>query len=145
MCTHILERPTPICCENCAGPPPHKFGIISAHFWMPLHIFRTNFLGLVGTGGGAFAQFSRAHGLFSKSASVQAINVSALEGSEGHGNVPKVMNFRVVSGCFQCVFQGIFQGVFLYALSGHHPGRNCYKRIPSNTVFCNNLCSYYKI
>ena len=42
------------------------------------HIFRTNFPGPVGNALRiSFAQFSRAHGLFSKSASVQAMNVSS--------------------------------------------------------------------
>ena len=77
LCTHILGSPTPILCANCAGAPPHKFRTISAHFRMPPHIFRTNFLGPVGNAPRiSFAQFSRAHGLFSKSAPVQAMNVS---------------------------------------------------------------------
>ena len=64
-------------CANCAGAPPHKFRTISAHFWMPPHMFCTNFLRSVGNAPPtSFAQFSRAHGLFSKSASVQAMNVS---------------------------------------------------------------------
>ena len=79
LCTHILGSPTPIFCKNCAGAPPHKLRTISAHFSMPPHIFRTNFLGLVGTGlRTSFAQLSRARDLLSKSASVQAINVSTL-------------------------------------------------------------------
>ena len=70
LCTHILGSPTPAFFPTCAGAPPHKFRTISAHFYMPPHIFRTNLLGAVG-----FAQFSRAHGLFSKSASAQAMSV----------------------------------------------------------------------
>ena len=59
--------------------PPHKIRTISAHFRMPPHIFRTNFLEPVGNAPRtSFAQFSRAHGLFSKSASLQAMNVSTL-------------------------------------------------------------------
>ena len=42
------------------------FGPSGAHFWMPPHIFHTNFLGPVGNAPRtSFAQFSRAHGLFS--------------------------------------------------------------------------------
>ena len=77
LCTHILGSPTPILRANCAGAPPHKFRTISAHFRMPPHIFRTNFLGPVENAPRtSFAQFFRTHGLFSKSASVQAMNVS---------------------------------------------------------------------
>ena len=69
LCTRILGSPTPILCANCAGAPPHKFRTISAHFRMPPHIFRTNFLGSVGNAlRTSFAQFSRADGLLSKSA-----------------------------------------------------------------------------
>ena len=82
LCTHILGSPTTIFCANCAGAPPHKFRTISAHFRMPPHIFRTNFLGSVGNvPRTSFAQFSWAHGLFSKSGSVQAMNVSRLDRS----------------------------------------------------------------
>ena len=79
LCTHVLVSPTPIFCENFAGAPPHNLRTISAHFSMPSHIFRTNFLGLVRTAlRASFAQFSQAHDLFSKSDSVQAVNVSTL-------------------------------------------------------------------
>ena len=73
LCTHILGSPTPILCANCAGASPHKFRTIAAHFGCPC----TSSHKFSGTcrecPAHKFAQFSGARGLFSKSASVQAM------------------------------------------------------------------------
>ena len=68
--------------ELCRSTATHKFCTISAHVWMPLHIFIfcANFLGPVRNAlRTSFAQFSRENGLFSEAAAVQATNVSRLD------------------------------------------------------------------
>ena len=63
----------------CRCTPAHISHNLSTFSDGPAHLLHE----LSGTGNAprtSFAQFSRAHGLFSKSASVQAMNVSSLTG-----------------------------------------------------------------
>ena len=76
ICADIFSDAPP---KYCARIVPDKFCTISAHFLMPPHMFRTNFQGPLGTTPRTnFAQFSQTRGMFFKSASVQANNVSTL-------------------------------------------------------------------
>ena len=45
-CEIHSRKPHPIVSADCAGPLPHIFRTISAHFWIPPHMFRTNFSGI---------------------------------------------------------------------------------------------------
>ena len=132
-CTHILgSPPPPIFCENCVGAPPHKFRTISTHVRMPPHIFHTNFWGLVGTAlSTSFARFPRAHGLFSRFASVQAKHVSSLGCRFGAFPDP---NFSV--SCLQTRKPDIHIFIFLFLCVGggdmfgvHAEGRTLQKGV----------------
>ena len=74
MQTYSQKLPQ-ILCENCAVQILHNL----CTFLMPPHMFRTNFRGPLGTTPRTnFAQFSYTRGMFLKSASVQANDVSIL-------------------------------------------------------------------
>ena len=76
ICADIFSEAPP---KYCARIVPYKFCTISAHFLMPPHMFPTNLQGPLGTTPRTnFAQFSQTRGMFLKSASVQANNVSIL-------------------------------------------------------------------